>query len=144
MEIAYQLPEIHQAAEKFWRESQGAKIFAFHGPMGAGKTTLIKALCQVKGIQETVSSPTFSIINEYKGWEQEGCPITIFHLDLYRLSDSLEARQAGVEECFYQDSICLVEWPQRAPSLFPKGTVGVFLRFGPDPLSRILEIRLPS
>ena len=141
MEIAYHLPEIHQAAEQFWGENKGGTLFAFHGPMGSGKTTLIKALCEIKGVQETVSSPTFSIINEYKGLDDIGQQISIFHLDLYRLSGEWEARQAGVEECFYQNCICLVEWPEKAPALFPPETISVFLKFGPDPFSRILEFR---
>lgn len=96
-------------------------VFAFHGDMGAGKTTFIHALCDELGVTTPVSSPTFSIINEYGGSRP------VYHLDLYRLSDAHEAVNAGVEDCFYSGTICFVEWPERAASLLPPHTVHVYL-----------------
>ena len=90
--------------------------------MGAGKTCFIRALCTAKKVKETVGSPTFSIINEYS----YGNGI-IYHLDLYRLKDEEEAIRAGVEDCLYSGEICLVEWPDRAPGIFPDDTLWIYL-----------------
>ncbi len=85
------------------------------------KQVLSRALCRTKNVKETTGSPTFSIINEYS--YAEGI---IYHLDLYRLKDEEEAIKAGVEDCLYSGDICLVEWPDRAPGIFPEDTLGVF------------------
>jgi tRNA threonylcarbamoyladenosine biosynthesis protein TsaE len=120
MELDYTLRDIDEAARVFWDSFPNKKIYAFQGNMGAGKTSFIRALCAVKNVKETVSSPTFSIINEYSS--PAG---TIFHLDLYRLKDEEEAIRAGVEDCLYSGEICLVEWPGRAPGIFPVDTLGI-------------------
>jgi tRNA threonylcarbamoyladenosine biosynthesis protein TsaE len=91
--------------------------------MGAGKTTFIHALCDGKGVKDTVGSPTFSIINEY---QYPGGKI--FHIDLYRLKDEEEALRAGVEDVLYSGELCLVEWPDRAPGIFPPGTIELRIR----------------
>jgi len=103
------------------------KIFAFHGEMGAGKTTFIHALCDVKGIKDAVTSPTFSIINEYN-YNEDGMEKKLFHLDLYRLKDEEEAIRAGIEDCLYSNNICFVEWPDKAPGIFPAGTLHVYMQ----------------
>lgn len=118
MEIRFDLQDIRSSAEKFWKQFTLQKVFAFHGGMGAGKTTFIHALCAVKGVLDTVGSPSFSIINEYKYPDGK-----IFHIDLYRLKDEEEALRAGVEDTLYSGEICLVEWPERAPGIFPPETV---------------------
>ena len=110
----------------FGNQLVNATVFAFHGDMGAGKTTFIHALCDVKGVKDVVGSPTFSIINEYV-YTDNGDEKKIFHIDLYRLKDEEEAIQAGVEDCLYSDHICLVEWPERAPGIFPEDTVHVYI-----------------
>ena len=102
------------------------RVFAFHGEMGSGKTTFIHALCDVKGVKEAVTSPTFSIINEYS-YTENGTRKQIFHLDLYRLKDAEEAIQAGVEDCLYSENICLVEWPEKAATIFPEDTFHVHI-----------------
>ena len=121
-------------AKVFWETYPDKKIYAFQGKMGAGKTSFIRALCAAKNVEETVGSPTFSIINEYSS--PTG---TIYHLDLYRLKDEEEAIRAGVEDCLYSGEICLVEWPDRAPRIFPKDALGVFLEML-DPNTRKLEV----
>src|SRR5271156_3379319 len=114
MEWIYTLPEIDEMARVFWESFPGKKIFAFKGNMGAGKTSFINALCKDKNVLDTTGSPSFSIINEY------GFPGgIIYHLDLYRLKDEEEAIRAGVEDCLCSGEICLVEWPDRAPGIFP-------------------------
>jgi len=120
MDLCFRLADIGKAAAAFWREFPGQKVFAFHGGMGAGKTTFIHALCENRGVTDVVGSPTFSIINEY-------CYPAgrIFHIDLYRLKDEEEALRAGVEDVLYSGDICLVEWPDRAPGIFPPEAVHI-------------------
>ncbi|MEI6949165.1 tRNA (adenosine(37)-N6)-threonylcarbamoyltransferase complex ATPase subunit type 1 TsaE [Paraflavisolibacter sp. H34] len=120
------IEELPSFARKFWEQVQDATVFAFYGPMGAGKTTLITALCKSKGVDGNVSSPTFSIINEYM-YSGDGQRGRIYHMDLYRLNSQEEAVQAGVEDCLYSGDICLVEWPEKAPDLLPPHTVRVHL-----------------
>ncbi len=122
MKITYRLDKITDAATKFWQLTSDRKVIAFHGNMGAGKTTFIHALCEAKGVRDVVGSPTFSIINEY--YFPGGM---IFHIDLYRLKDEQEAMNAGVEDCLYSDHICFVEWPEKAPGIFPADTIHVFI-----------------
>jgi tRNA threonylcarbamoyladenosine biosynthesis protein TsaE len=126
MEFHFSLENIREVAMAFWKMAGEAKVIAFHGQMGAGKTTFIHALCEVKGVKDTVSSPTFSIINEY-AYTENGISNKIFHLDLYRLKDEEEAIQAGVEDCLYSDNICLAEWPEKAPGIFPVDTLHVYI-----------------
>ena len=120
MEICFRLQDILPAAERFWQQWPLQKVFAFHGNMGAGKTTFIHALCSVRGVTDTVGSPTFSIINEY-AWPGG----KIYHIDLYRLKDEEEALRAGVEDVLYSGELCMVEWPDKAPGIFPPDTVEV-------------------
>jgi tRNA threonylcarbamoyladenosine biosynthesis protein TsaE len=123
MELIFALGEIEAAASQFLSWFPNKKVFAFNGQMGAGKTTFITAVCKSLGVTATVSSPTFSIINEYKTGDTR-----IFHLDLYRLKGAAEAIDAGVEDVLFSGDLCLVEWPEIAPELFPDDTVQVFLR----------------
>ena len=108
------LPE---AAKACWAAFPHARVFAFSGGLGAGKTSFIKALCVAKGVADHVTSPTFSIINEYHF--PGGL---IYHMDLYRLKDADEAIDAGVAECLDSGEFCLVEWPGRAMELLPPDT----------------------
>ena len=136
MEWTFTLPEIDEMARVFWEYFPDKKIYAFQGNLGAGKTSFIRALCAVKNVKEAVGSPSFSIINEYS--YSGGI---IYHLDLYRLKDEEEALRAGVEDCLYSGEICLVEWPDRAPGIFPVDTLGIFL----EPLDEsIRKIRVPA
>ncbi len=125
MQQVYALDNINKVAKVVWDAIGNRKIVALHGEMGAGKTTLVHALCQAKGVQDIVGSPTFALVNEYNlpGQEAE----KIFHIDLYRLRSEEEAMRAGIEDCFYSDHICLVEWPEKAPGLFPASTCHIYL-----------------
>ena len=136
MEWTYSLPKIDEMARVFWRTFPDNKIYAFHGNMGLGKTSFIRALCAVKKVKETVSSPTFSIINEYSYPEGR-----LYHIDLYRLKDEQEAFRAGVEDCLYSGAVCLVEWPDRAPGIFPEETLAIFLEMQDE---KTRKIRVPS
>jgi tRNA threonylcarbamoyladenosine biosynthesis protein TsaE len=122
MEMVFTLRNIRETAEEFLRFFPSKKIFAFHGQLGSGKTTFIHYLCENLRVQQVVGSPTYSIINEYS---YDGGKV--FHIDLFRLSDEEEAIRAGIEDCLYSGEYCFVEWPDKAPDLFPSGTVHVFL-----------------
>jgi len=119
-------------AQAFFEYMKDKRVIAFHGQMGAGKTTFIHALCDAKKVSSTVSSPTFSIINEYNS--PEG---SLFHIDLYRLKNEEEAIRAGVEDALYSGSLCLVEWPERIPHLFAEDTMHVFIDLLDDGKRRI-------
>lgn len=126
MEFHFSLNNIKETATAFWKTAGDRKVIAFHGQMGAGKTTFIHALCDVKGVKDHVGSPTFSIINEYT-YTENGMEKKLFHLDLYRLKDEEEAIRAGVEDCLFSDHTCLVEWPEKAPGIFPEDTLHVYI-----------------
>jgi tRNA threonylcarbamoyladenosine biosynthesis protein TsaE len=121
MDLNFSLQEINTAAAQLLEAAGSNRVMAFHGEMGAGKTTFIHALCQLLGVQGTVSSPTFSIINQYAAADNK----TVYHMDLYRLKDEQEALNAGVEDCLYSGNRCLVEWPEKAPGIFPGNTLHV-------------------
>lgn len=126
MEFVYSLEELTEITKIFWKTAAQNRVIAFHGKMGAGKTTFIHALCQMLRVADVISSPTFSIINEYF-FSQNGITKKIFHIDLYRLKDEEEAVQAGVEDCLYSDHLCFVEWPEKIPTLLPDNSLHVFI-----------------
>lgn len=100
--------------------AEGEKFVIFEGEMGAGKTTFIKSLCEALGVSDNVSSPTYSIVNEYE------CPNgTVFHFDFYRLKNVQEAYDIGYEEYFYSGQYCLVEWPSKVEELLPETFIKV-------------------
>jgi len=96
------------------------RVFLFYGSMGAGKTTFIKDLCKALGVKETVSSPTFSIVNEY---ESDAGPV--FHFDFYRLKEETEALDLGYEDYLYSGNYCFIEWPEKISSLLPADAVKI-------------------
>jgi len=91
--------------------------------MGSGKTTLIKSLCEVLGVKESVTSPTFAIVNEY-----EGSSAKIFHFDFYRLKNQTEALDMGAEEYFYSGNYCFIEWPEKIPDMLPAHYISISLK----------------
>jgi tRNA threonylcarbamoyladenosine biosynthesis protein TsaE len=128
MEVVFTTDTIKEAAKKLLAHAAGRKVLAFEGDMGAGKTTLIHALCEVLGVKDVVSSPTFSVINQYLDASGQA----VYHIDLYRLKDEEEAFNAGVEDCLYSGNLCLVEWPQRAAGMFPADTLHLLLEVVDD------------
>src|SRR5687767_4637052 len=129
-------------ATSFWTLVNDAKLFAFHGEMGAGKTTLITVLCKAKKVEDLISSPTYSIINEYRFYENNK-EKKIYHLDLYRLNSMEEIIQAGVEDCIYSGDICFIEWPEKIPEFLNENTVHVFIRII-DGATRQVKIEMPT
>jgi tRNA threonylcarbamoyladenosine biosynthesis protein TsaE len=113
--IVFSLPEIRKTAQTLMTASAGALVWALNGPMGSGKTTLTKAIVAEMGSNETVASPTFSIVNEYSLGESRA----IYHFDFYRIKNESEAFDIGVEEYFESGNLCLVEWSEKIPSLLP-------------------------
>ena len=118
--ILNSLLDLKEAAKKLLDYNKQNKIFVFYGEMAAGKTTFIKAICAELGVEDTVSSPTFSIVNEYDGNGQR-----IYHFDFYRIKTIQEAFDIGYEEYFYSGEICLIEWPEKVEELLPEQYVKV-------------------
>jgi len=114
LNFKYQIDDLPLVAKKLIETIGNRKIFLFHGEMGAGKTTLIKALCAALGVVDNVTSPTFSIVNEYKIPSGK-----IYHFDFYRLKNQTEALDMGYEEYFYSGDYCFIEWPGMIPDLIP-------------------------
>jgi tRNA threonylcarbamoyladenosine biosynthesis protein TsaE len=115
------LEAIPGIAKTFLSDFSSSRIFAFHGELGAGKTTFIKALCAELGVNDAMSSPSFSLVNEYH--DANGKPV--YHFDLYRLKSPEEAFDIGMEEYLYSGHYCFVEWPERAGELLPEETVHI-------------------
>nr|WP_297309424.1 tRNA (adenosine(37)-N6)-threonylcarbamoyltransferase complex ATPase subunit type 1 TsaE [uncultured Flavobacterium sp.] len=114
MELTFNLSEIEDIAKEIITQSKH-KIILFNGQMGAGKTTLIKALSKELGVVDIANSPTFSIVNQYETLKGE----TVFHFDLYRLDEEEEAYDMGIDEYFNSGNWCFIEWPEKTPNLIP-------------------------
>jgi tRNA threonylcarbamoyladenosine biosynthesis protein TsaE len=117
------LSELPATAQALLSFAGNQKIFLFYGDMGAGKTTFIKALGEQLGVKDAVTSPTFSIVNEYAGNTAK-----IYHFDFYRLKNQEEALDMGYEEYFYSGNYCLIEWPEKIPDLLPEHYVKVSIQ----------------
>lgn len=115
MTITYSLDEIEQVAKQLLSIPHLKKVITFNAEMGAGKTTLIKAIVKELGVLDNSSSPTFSLVNEYQTNNGE----TVYHFDLYRLNSEEEAYDMGVDEYFYSGNWCFIEWPEKTPNLIP-------------------------
>ena len=113
--------ELPQAAEALLSAYPEARVFAFYGQMGAGKTTFIKILCKTLGVPDIVQSPTFAIINEYKRDSGE----SVFHFDFYRIKKAEEAFDIGYEDYIYSGNYCFIEWPELIGDLLPEDAVKV-------------------
>lgn len=129
------LDNIGQAAEQFLKETAGHPIIAFYAPMGAGKTTFTTALCHRLGVSEdAVSSPTFSIVNEYRTSGGD----SIYHFDFYRITRVEEAFDIGLYDYLDSGSLCLIEWPENIEQILPEETLKVTITVLPDE-SRVIS-----
>ena len=108
--------DLDQVAEELIAALDGRSVVAFCGPMGAGKTTLISAIMEYLGSADTVTSPTFALVNQYYTASQE----PVYHFDFYRINSLAEAFDMGYEEYFYSGDLCLVEWPEKVEELLPE------------------------
>jgi len=118
------LKELSQAARNFINLTRGKRKFAFYGPMGSGKTTFIKAVCKELGATGLVTSPTFSLVNEYP--LENGEPI--YHFDLYRINSIVELYDLGYEEYYYGNNYLFIEWAEKAEALLPDPVTRVTIR----------------
>ena len=121
-------------AKKILESCNPLRIFAFYGELGAGKTTLIKRFCEHLGAIEPVTSPTFTLVNEYEGESD-----TIYHFDFYRIKTETEAYDIGCDEYFYSGAYNFIEWPEKIPTLLPTETVQVHIQQDPNE-NRIIEL----
>ena len=128
------LDELSFAAKQLLKECSGKRIFAFTGEMGSGKTTMIKALCLELGVKEKAVSPSFALVNEYRGNQP------VYHLDLYRLNTEEEALAIGIEEYLASGNYCFIEWAERINHLLPNDAVAVQITMN-DMQQRTLNIK---
>ena len=146
LQLDYSLENINEALEEFWGQLSAWHIFAFSGEMSAGKTTFISRLCEYLEVDDTVSSPTFSLINEYH-FDMSGKDTIIFHMDWYRLKSAEEALNAGIEDCLLQANdkkvFCFVEWPERALEIIPRPYIWLSID-SPTPTTRTMVAKLVS
>lgn len=110
------LDELPSASRQLLEHGNDIKIWLFNGDMGAGKTTLIKSICQELKVIDQVSSPTFSLVNEYLTESGQ----VIYHFDFYRIKDEAEAFHIGADDYFYSGNLCLIEWPEKVKNIIPE------------------------
>jgi tRNA threonylcarbamoyladenosine biosynthesis protein TsaE len=125
---------LREAAKQFLKKTTGQRIFALYGQMGSGKTTFIKALCREMGVTDMVTSPSFTLINEYA---RPG-DVPVYHFDFYRIKKISEVLDFGIEEYFDSSSPCFMEWPEMIEPLLPPSTLKISISVMPDG-SRIIE-----
>lgn len=118
-----QIQDLVPVANQLLALASDYKVWCFRGEMGAGKTTLIKAICDQLHVNDSMSSPTFSIVNEYETDKGE----TIYHFDFYRIKSASEALDIGVEEYFYSGNYCFIEWPEMVEGLLPDRRVEIMI-----------------
>lgn len=116
------LEEINAVAKEFLSLVGDKSVFALYGAMGVGKTTFVKAICDELGVEDTINSPTFSIVNEYHTADEQ----VVYHFDFYRIEDVNEAYDFGYEDYFYSKAKCFIEWPERIDSILPNNVVEVY------------------
>lgn len=130
MEITIKsLDTIREAAREFIENMGQAKVYAFYGKMGAGKTTFIKALCEELGVEDVITSPTFAIVNEYHSNKSN---LPIYHFDFYRIKKLEEVYDMGYEDYFYSGSLCFLEWPELIEEILPADAVKVTITENED------------
>ena len=133
MNKSYTLKHLTQIARQIIDASTN-KTLLFYGSMGVGKTTLIKEIVKQLGVDDVVSSPTFSLVNEYESSKGE----TIYHFDFYRIQSEEEALDIGIEDYFYNNNWCFIEWPEKVKNLLPLNAVEIHLSLNKDESRNIL------
>ncbi len=136
--MSFALENIEDEAKAFVKQYlQAPRVIAFYAPMGAGKTTFIRALCRVLQVTDTVNSPTFAIVNEYSTAQEEA----LYHFDFYRIKSIDEALDFGTEEYLYSQSTCLIEWPELIEPLLPEDVLKVEIKLLEND-QRELEVKM--
>jgi tRNA threonylcarbamoyladenosine biosynthesis protein TsaE len=123
-----ELPAAAAAFRTFLAQNHSVSVVIFEGEMGAGKTTFIKAICRELGVTDAVSSPTFSIVNEYETTSGK----RLYHFDFYRIEEEQEALDIGTLEYFDSGNLCLIEWPSKVPNLLPEHYLTVNITASPS------------
>lgn len=131
------LGDLPEAAEQILSLAEGRNVVALFGPMGAGKTTLTREIVAAMGSEDTVTSPTFALVNRYVAADGRD----IFHFDFYRIERQEEVFDMGYEEYFYSDGLCLVEWPEKIEGLLPDDAVIVRIE-AISPTKRIISVEM--
>lgn len=128
------ISELNEISQSIINQIGDKNIICFYGEMGVGKTTLIKLICEKLGVKDNVSSPTFSIVNEYILSDDQ----SVFHFDFYRIEKEEEAFDMGYEDYFYNGDLCFIEWPEKVKSIIPEHIMRIDLTKNKD--QRIIEI----
>ena len=134
--ITFNEEELKEYGRKLGRALSSGTVIALIGDLGAGKTTLTKAIAKGLDVEEHVTSPTFTLINEY-----ESGRLPLYHFDVYRIDDIDEMNMLGYEEYFYGNGVTVVEWADKTMELLPKGTTIIEISYGEEPDTRILSMR---
>ncbi len=137
--IVKNLNELPEAATTILKDIGSHKVVAFFGKMGAGKTTLIKAMCQQMGVEDVVSSPTFALVNEYLSGTGE----PVFHFDFYRIESIEEVFDIGYEEYIYSGHYCFIEWPEMIVELLPETFVYLSIEEN-NHGARVIKYKVPE
>ena len=135
MEVVYSIDKLENVAQKIIAQNPN-KVILFNGEMGVGKTTLIKKLCSILGVEGATSSPTFSLVNEYQTFENQ----IVYHFDCYRLKSEIEALDMGIDEYLYSGNWCFIEWSEKIESLIPEVHSVVNIKLQSDG-KRFLELK---
>ena len=120
--ISHSSGETFNIAKKFAQQLEPGAVVTFYGDLGSGKTTFVKGICKTFEVRDNVSSPTFTLINEYSG------RLPIYHFDFYRIENLHEIWQLGCEEYFQGDGICLIEWAEKVEELLPEKRIEIRLQ----------------
>jgi tRNA threonylcarbamoyladenosine biosynthesis protein TsaE len=135
MEVVFSINELESVAQKIIDQNPN-KVILFNGEMGVGKTTLIKKLCSILGVEGATSSPTFSLVNEYQTTTNQ----IVYHFDCYRLKSEIEALDMGIDEYLYSGNWCFIEWPEKIRTLIPELHSTVTIKLQSDG-KRLLELK---
>ncbi len=131
------LADLKETSKAIYDFGKEYKIWLFHAEMGAGKTTLIKSICNYLQVSDHVSSPTFALVNEYLSIKAG----VVYHFDFYRIKKEMEAFEIGAEEYFYSGNLCLIEWPEMVPSLLPDSFLKIDIINVGKADSRVIKVK---